>query len=108
MAKFTERYEALKEKEIKDLRKALKKVGGEWHFGWDYCGEEPSGGDFPCVTINDDHAVDVKILAVSLCGDSFSFVAEDWEYGEDMGEIDIDDFYYGQIQYITEEILNNF
>ena len=98
-------YEEIKQREINELRDALRKVGGEIEF------EEDSA---PIVMVNFDdyypHSADVRIVRVRLKKDEILIdgIEKDAsgcaEWFDEEKSIDIKDIAYGHIDFITSDI----
>lgn len=100
-------YQEIKQREIKELKEAITKAGGEILFD-----EETA----PVVVVNFDsyypHPADVRITSVQIEKDRLIIIGcekcssgcSDWY--EDETEIEIEDIAYRQIDFITSDIIS--
>lgn len=94
-------YQEIKQREISELKDAVRKAGGEVEFQED---------NAPIVMANfngfSPHPADVVITRVCLKDDTLLIDGQE-KYVEDESPIEVDDIAYGHIDFITSEIVRN-
>ena len=98
------KYEEIKQREIRELKDKLKRFGCVAHFGPDYTDDGATGKDFPFILCNLDYGpVDIKVMAVRLKDNELSILGYDTDAGQYIN-IDLEDIAYSHISFITEAI----
>lgn len=92
-------YQEIKQREISELKDAVRKAGGEVEFQED---------NAPIVMVNfngfSPHPADVAITRVRLKDDTLLIDGQEKDV-EDESPIEVDDIAYGHIDFITSEIV---
>ena len=95
--------------ELHELEIAVRRFGGEVHFGLDYTGHDASGTERPVICVNLSHGEgpeDVYINAIRIHDDCMEILAEHKEYGDPF-ILDTDDIEFGHVSFITDNIPDN-